>query len=104
MQKWFKIARESMADIHPKVSHLFYNKGPKKTRPSCSIDVQMSLDPSEGVQSYQASESWCPSPAHYNIPFFVDRMGPTYAERAVSAHEASPGHHLQLQGHLENFR
>lgn len=104
MLRWFKVARDSIAYIEPKVNSLFYHNGAKKTRPSCSIDVAMSLDPNEAVQSYQSSESWCGSPAQYNIPFFVDRMGPIYFEWAVSAHEGLPGHHLQIQGYLENFR
>lgn len=28
---------------------------------------------------------------------------PTYEEWSVDAHEAMPGHHLQVQGHLEHF-
>ncbi|KAK3699407.1 hypothetical protein QZH41_018565 [Actinostola sp. cb2023] len=104
MQKWFKVARKSIAHVQPWVDRLFYHTGPKKTKPSCSVDVQMSLDPAEAVQSYQSSQSWCEVPASYNIPFFVDRMGPIYTELAVSAHEAWPGHHLQIQGYLENFR
>ncbi|XP_031554857.1 uncharacterized protein LOC116291787 [Actinia tenebrosa] len=104
MQKWFKIAREGMNHIEPLLTDLFYHlPGPKKTTPSCPVDVSISFDPSAGVQSYHRSQSWCPSPAQYNLPFFVDRMGPKYAEWSVSAHEARPGHHLQLQGYEENF-
>lgn len=104
MMRWFKVAKDSMSYIKPKVKSLFYNSGLKKTIPSCPIDVFMSLDPNDGVQSYISSESWCDGPAKYFIPFFVDRMGPKYFEWSVSVHEGLPGHHLQVQGHLENFR
>lgn len=32
----------------------------------------------------------------YNIPFFLDNMGPLYSEWSVNAHEARPGHHTQV--------
>ncbi|EDO36462.1 predicted protein [Nematostella vectensis] len=104
MLKWIKVAKDSIDYINPKLKPLFHHEGPMKTTPSCPVSLAISFNPAQGVQSYAPSQSWCPRPAYYYIPFFVDRMGPPYAEWAVSAHEARPGHHLQIQGFIENFR
>ena len=50
------------------------------------------------------STSTCKGPGKYKVPFFVDRMGPRFMEFTVNAHEASPGHHIEGQGYVENFR
>ena len=32
----------------------------------------------------------------YNVPFFLENMGPIFSEWTVNAHEARPGHHTQV--------
>ena len=66
--------------------------------------MAMRFNPLVSVQGYSQSTSTCKGPGKYKVPFFVDRMGPRFMEFTVNAHEASPGHHTQGQGYVENFR
>jgi len=67
------------------------------------IPTPNDYNPTAGVPSYLESDEDCTEPASYFIPFFKDRMGPTYEDYNTNFHEARPGHHLQIQGFLENF-
>lgn len=86
-----------MSKLNPKTVDMFYFTGPKRTTPSCPIDLRPNLNPSSGAQSYEPSNKKCTNNAMYNIPFFLGRMGPKYSEWSVNAHEARPGHHLQVR-------
>ncbi|KAK3717884.1 hypothetical protein QZH41_014888, partial [Actinostola sp. cb2023] len=103
IQLWFKEARKVMSMLDPKIVNMFYFTGAKHTTPNCPIDLRPDLNPSSGAQSYEQSNIQCAYSAIYNIPFFLERMGPRYSEWSVNAHEARPGHHLQVQGDVEHF-
>ncbi|KXJ22621.1 uncharacterized protein LOC110251997 [Exaiptasia diaphana] len=103
MQMWFKEARRVMSLLDPKIVNMFYFTGPKHTTPNCPVDLSPNLNPSSGAQSYEQSDKECSKSAFYNIPFFLGRVGPRYSEWSVNAHEARPGHHLQVQGGVEHF-
>ncbi|XP_022779081.1 uncharacterized protein LOC111320683 isoform X1 [Stylophora pistillata] len=103
MLKWLDLSRKTMSRILPKLTGLFYFTGNKTTVPTCPVAMEISFVPLQPVQSYSSSTSSCRTPGKYNVPFFVDRMGPKYFEFTVNALEASPGHHLQSQGYKENF-
>lgn len=85
-----------MSMLDPKIVKMFYFTGTKHTTPNCPIDLRPDLNPSSGAQSYDSSGIGCSKSAIYNIPFFLGRMGPRYSEWSVNAHEARPGHHLQV--------
>ena len=82
--------------LYPKITDMFYFAGDKHSTPNCPVELRPDLNPSSGIQSYDASDSMCTKPAHYNIPFFLDRLGPRFSEWSVNAHEARPGHHIQV--------
>ena len=103
MMKWQDLARNTIARIRPKLTSLFYFTGNKTTVPTCPVSMAIRFQPLFSVQSYRTTTSSCKGPALYLLPFFVDRMGPKFLEVAVSAHEANPGHHTQLQGYSEHF-
>ena len=49
-----------------------------------------------GVPSYLESDPDCDEPAEYFLPFFKNKMGPSYDDYNTNFHEARPGHHLQV--------
>lgn len=83
--------------LDPKTVGMFYFTGPKHTTPNCPIDLLPDLNPSSGAQSYENSDIHCSSNAIYNIPFFLENLGPRFSEWSVNAHESRPGHHTQVQ-------
>ena len=85
-----------MSFLEPKTIPMFYFTGDKATTPSCPVDLQPDLNPSSGAQSYSESDADCTLSASYNIPFFLDNLGPKFQEWSVNAHEARPGHHTQV--------
>ena len=85
-----------MSLLEPKTIPLFYFSGEKATTPTCPVDMRPNLNPSSGAQSYQSSNADCTRSAKYNIPFFLENLGPTFSEWSVNAHEARPGHHTQV--------
>ena len=85
-----------MSLLAPKTIPLFYFTGDKATTPNCPVDMRPNLNPSSGAQSYQRSNAGCTRSAKYNIPFFLENLGPTFSEWSVNAHEARPGHHTQV--------
>ncbi|XP_068740719.1 uncharacterized protein [Montipora capricornis] len=103
MQSWYEEARMAMSLLFPKLVGMFDFVGDKQSTPNCPIELRPDLNPSSGIQSYGTSDSTCSETAYYNIPFFLARLGPKYSEWTIGAHEARPGHHLQLQGFRENF-
>ena len=86
-----------MSMLYPKITDMFYFAGDKHSTPNCPVELRPDLNPSSGIQSYDASDSMCTKPAHYNIPFFLDRLGPRFSEWSINAHEARPGHHIQVK-------
>ena len=82
--------------LYPKITDMFYFAGDKHSTPNCPVELRPDLNPSSGIQSYDGSDSMCTKPAHYNIPFFLERLGPRFSEWSVNAHEARPGHHIQV--------
>ncbi|KAK3727918.1 hypothetical protein QZH41_016368 [Actinostola sp. cb2023] len=104
MQQWFKTSREIMSLLDPKTINMFFFTGQKHTTPNCPITLKPDFNPSTAAQSYEGSDHTCSAPCTYNIPFFLQNMGPSYSEWSVNAHEARPGHHTQIQGYNEYFR
>ena len=82
--------------LYPKITDMFYFAGDKHSTPNCPVELRPDLNPSSGIQSYGGSDAMCLKPAHYNIPFFLDRMGPKFSEWCINSHEARPGHHIQV--------
>jgi len=103
LQSWFKDARMAMSLLYPKIVDMFYFAGDKQTMPNCPVELRPDLNPSNAAQNYDESDPMCLEPAYYNIPFFLNRLGPKSSEWSVNAHEARPGHHLQIQGLQEHF-
>ena len=85
-----------MSLLEPKTIPMFYFTGDKATTPTCPVDLQPDLNPSSGAQSYLGSDPNCTTSAKYNIPFFLENLGPRFSEWSVNAHEARPGHHTQV--------
>ena len=85
-----------MSFLEPKTIPLFYFTGEKATTPTCPVEMQPNLNPSSGAQSYKRADAGCTRSAKYNIPFFLENLGPTFSEWSVNAHEARPGHHTQV--------
>ena len=82
--------------LAPKTVNMFYFTGDKQTTPNCPLEMKPNLNPSSGAQSYQQSDPHCTRNSYYNIPFFLENMGPRFSEWSVNAHEARPGHHTQV--------
>ncbi|KAL9986426.1 hypothetical protein ACROYT_G000573 [Oculina patagonica] len=104
LQSWFKEARMVMSMLYPKITDMFYFAGDKHSTPNCPVALVPDLNPSSGIQSYDGSDPMCHEPARYNIPFFLNRLGPKFSEWSINAHESRPGHHIQIQGFREHFR
>lgn len=85
-----------MSLLAPRTIPLFHFTGDKATTPICPIDMQPNLNPSSGAQSYQYAGADCKRSAKYNLPFFLENLGPRFSEWSVNAHEARPGHHTQV--------
>ena len=85
-----------MSMLYPKITDMFYFAGDKHSTPNCPVELRPDLNPSSGIQSYDGSDSMCLKPAHYNIPFFLNRLGPKFSEWSINAHESRPGHHIQV--------
>lgn len=86
-----------MSMLDPKTIDMFYFTGPKHTTPNCPIDLKPDLNPSTGARSYEGSDEDCSKNALYNIPFFLENLGPRFSEWSVNAHESRPGHHTQVR-------
>ena len=82
--------------LYPKIVDMFYFNGDKHSTPNCPVELRPDLNPSSGIQSYDGSDPMCLEPAHYNIPFWLDRLGPKFSEWSINSHEARPGHHIQV--------
>ena len=82
--------------IDSKLSHLFYFTGNKRTTASCPIQLRPSFNPARAVSGYYESNANCDKPAFIHVPFFLARPGPRYVEWSVTAHEARPGHHTEV--------
>jgi len=104
IQSWFKEARMVMSMLYPKITDMFHFAGDKHSTPNCPVELRPDLNPSSGIQSYDGSDPMCLKPAHYNIPFFLAKLGPKFSEWSINSHEARPGHHIQIQGTREHFR
>lgn len=85
-----------MSMLYPKIVDMFYFNGDKHSTPNCPVELRPDLNPSSGIQSYDGSDPMCLEPAHYNIPFWLDRLGPKFSEWSINSHEARPGHHIQV--------
>ena len=84
--------------IHdPNTVPFFYFTGDRHSTPNCPVKLRPDFNPSSGAQSYDNSDINCTSPCHYNIPFFLEHLGPKFSEYSVNAHEARPGHHTQVR-------
>ena len=95
--------KKVMSLLDPKTVNLFYFAGNKHTTPNCPIEMQPDFNPSSASQSYETSNSECSSNSRFNVPFFLNNLGPIYSEFSVNAHEARPGHHTQVRLHQDSF-
>lgn len=102
-ETWFDNIRAVMKKGKATIKKYFYTDGEKKSTPDCQIAIVPEYNPSNGVPSYLESDERCTEPASYFVPFFKAKMGPKYEDFSTNFHEARPGHHLQIQGYLENF-
>lgn len=102
-ETWFTNIRNVMKKGKMTIEKFFYTDGSKKSTPECDIAIVPEYNPSNGVPSYLESDERCTNPASYFVPFFKAKMGPKYEDFSTNFHEARPGHHLQIQGYLENF-
>ena len=93
-----------MSLLSPKTIPLFHFTGDYATTPICPVDMQPNLNPSSGAQSYQSAGSACTRSAKYNLPFFLENLGPRFSEWSVNAHEARPGHHTQVSPSSERLK
>ena len=100
MMIWAQSCRQAMGMLAPKLIPLFYHVGKKITMPNCPIEMLPSFNPSSGAQFFNGAGSACRRPAYYGLPFFLENFGPRFSEWSVTAHEAWPGHHTQIQGRL----
>lgn len=78
------------------VHSAFYVKGEKKILPVCNVTVAFDFSPVIPYHSYSEGDEKCSYLAKILIPFFLKRPGPRYEEITVMAHEAYPGHHLEV--------
>jgi len=85
-----------MSMLYPKITDMFHFAGDKHSTPNCPVELRPDLNPSSGIQSYDGSDPMCLKPAHYNIPFFLAKLGPKFSEWSINSHEARPGHHIQV--------
>lgn len=76
---------------------LFHVVGPKISVPSCPVQPQADFNPATPAPTYRKPDAACTRPAGYYIPFFLKKPGPKSDEWTISAHEMSPGHHLQVR-------
>ncbi|KAK3744963.1 hypothetical protein QZH41_008490, partial [Actinostola sp. cb2023] len=74
------------------------------TAPNCPIVMHPHYNPSNGAQFFRRSDTACSKPAQFGLPFFLKDYGPVFQEWSVTAHEARPGHHTQIQGLTEHFQ
>ena len=82
--------------LRTKTTSAFYFTGIKQNTPNCPVDIVFDFNPSSAYYSYSEGSKDCASLAKVNIPFFLDKLGPKYEEVTVLAHEAYPGHHLEV--------
>ena len=87
---------QAMSIHDPNTVDFFYFTGDQKSTPSCPVILRPNFNPSSAAQSYDNSDVNCTYPCEYNIPFFLEDLGPKSSEYSVNAHEARPGHHTQV--------
>ncbi|XP_031569347.1 uncharacterized protein LOC116303878, partial [Actinia tenebrosa] len=104
IQRWASYCREVMGLLYPKITKLFYFAGEKNTAPNCPVEMLPHYNPSNGAQFFRQSDSQCSKPTYFGLPFFLKDYGPVFQEWSVTAHEARPGHHTQVQGLKEHFQ
>lgn len=104
MNNWLQSARAILSQLRTKINSAFNLTGKKQIVPLCPLGIEFDFNPATSYYSYWEGTKDCKSLAKVNIPFFLDRMGPTYEERTVLAHESYPGHHLEVQGVREHFQ
>ncbi|KAL9980551.1 hypothetical protein ACROYT_G009153 [Oculina patagonica] len=103
VNKWARYCRQVMGMLYPKITQAFYFTGPKITAPNCPIEMLPHYNPSNGAQFFRQSDAECSRPTYFGLPFFLKDFGPIFQEWSVTGHEARPGHHTQVQGHVEHF-
>ena len=89
-----------MAMLGPKTVSMFYFLGDKRTTPNCPVKLKPNFNPAFAAQTYTLSK-YCTSPSVYSIPFFLKDVGPKFTEYTINAHEARPGHHIQVCDKLQ---
>ncbi|XP_068748355.1 uncharacterized protein [Montipora capricornis] len=103
VNRWAHFCEQVMGMLYPKITNIFYFTGPKITAPNCPIQMLPHYNPSNGAQFFQPSDAACSQPAYFGLPFFLKDFGPIFQEWSVTGHESRPGHHTQVQGHVEHF-
>ncbi|KAK2571317.1 hypothetical protein P5673_003897 [Acropora cervicornis] len=102
LQKWIDSTKQTASFLKPKIKPLFYDAPPNKTTASCGISARGEYNPTVCFHGY-VENLGCKVSAYQTLPFFMDNFGPKYTEYTTTAHEQSPGHHLEVQGYAENF-
>lgn len=103
VMEWFSMARAVTAEAIPLTVDMFHYGGKHRSTPSCPVDMQADFNPYSGAQSYQTADYACSRTGKYNVPFWMDNLGPIWSEYGINIHEAVPGHHTQTQGKVELF-
>ena len=83
-------------NIRPVLDSLFYTEEPKRTIPSCPVDVVPFYHPYSSFHAYYPGSKDCKIKATQALPFFLDKFGPRWTEYTTTAHEQLPGHHLEV--------
>ncbi|XP_046857657.1 uncharacterized protein LOC124451071 isoform X1 [Xenia sp. Carnegie-2017] len=104
LKAWIASCRKVMSMLAPKIINLFYHTGEWITVPNCPIEMEPSFNPSAGAQFFRRTAKSCTTPAKFGLPFFLENHGPRFSEWSVTAHESWPGHHTQIQSHIEYFK
>lgn len=102
LQKWINYTKETASFIKPKIKPLFYGSTSKKTIPNCGISVKGEYNPTVCFHGYEETVD-CQVSAFQTLPFFMNNFGPKYTEYTTTSHEQLPGHHLEVQGYMDNF-
>lgn len=103
VNRWARYCQQVMGMLYPKITNIFYFTGSKITAPNCPIEMLPHFNPSNGAQFFRQSDAACSKPTYFGLPFFLKDFGPVFQEWSVTGHESRPGHHTQVQGHVEHF-
>ena len=85
-----------MSTIRPVLDPLFYDSGPKRSIPTCQIEVIPWYQPYASFHAYDPGSKDCKKNSSQALPFFLDKFGPKWTEYTTTSHEQLPGHQLEV--------